>query len=101
MPIGPNARPTRSKSRCGAERGFSMLVIRARIFGLAMVFAVLALPAFAHPVGERHLSVMVASAPLRYAAHNAAVRVTVWYPAAAGAKESRIDLGPPGKPFFI
>jgi predicted dienelactone hydrolase len=78
-----------------------MLVIRARIFGLAMVFAVLALPAFAYPVGERHLSVMVASAPLRDAAHNAAVRVTVWYPAAAGAKESRIDLGPPGKPFFI
>jgi predicted dienelactone hydrolase len=29
------------------------------------------------------------------------VRVTVWYPAAAGAKETPIDLGPPGKPFFL
>lgn len=79
----------------------------ARIFGLAAALSVLAAPAIAQtpvgamPVGERHLSVMVGSAPLRDATHNAGVRVTVWYPAAAGAKEARIDLGPPGKPFFI
>jgi predicted dienelactone hydrolase len=81
-----------------------------RYAGAALFTAALAAfsgPAFARsPVGERHLSTMVASAPLRDAAHNAGVRVTVWYPAAPSsekgrAKESRIDLGPPGKPFFI
>lgn len=59
------------------------------------------------PVGERHLTAMLASAPLRDAGHSASVRVTVWYPAVPppsgnkGARETRIDLGPPGKPFFI
>lgn len=76
--------------------------LRARVIGLAAGLAVLASPAVAqNPVGERHLTAMVGSAPLRDSVHSAGVRVTVWYPAAAGAKETRIDLGPPGKPFFV
>jgi len=73
-------------------------------FGAVFIaaLAMISTPAFAKsPVGERHLTTMVASAPLRDAVHSAGVRVTVWYPAASGAKESRIDLGPPGKPFFL
>ncbi|MEP6829997.1 MAG: alpha/beta hydrolase [Rhizomicrobium sp.] len=53
------------------------------------------------PVGERHLAAMVPSAILRDAGHSAGVRISVWYPAAKGARETRIDLGPSGKPFFI
>jgi predicted dienelactone hydrolase len=53
------------------------------------------------PVGERHLKGAEPSAALRDADHKSDVRVTVWYPAAAGVKEERIDLGPPGKPLFI
>ena len=60
-----------------------------------------ALAAQAGPVGERHLTTTDATAALRDAEHRPTVRVTVWYPAAAGAKEERIDLGPPGKPLFI
>ncbi len=80
--------------------------VRARISGLLLVVALaLAAPAaFAQtsiPVGERHLTAMVATAPLRDAGHSAGIRISVWYPAAKGAREARIDLGPPGKPFFI
>ncbi len=52
------------------------------------------------PVGERHLSAMVQSAVLRDAGHGAGVRVTVWYPAASGAKEKSIDLAQGGQVFF-
>jgi predicted dienelactone hydrolase len=54
----------------------------------------------AGPIGERHLQTTDATAALRDADHKPTVRVTVWYPAAAGAAEERIDLGPPGKPLF-
>ncbi|WP_293458600.1 prolyl oligopeptidase family serine peptidase [Phenylobacterium sp.] len=57
--------------------------------------------ALAGPVGERHLQASDATAALRDAEHRTTVRVTVWYPAAEGAKEERIDLGPPGKPLFV
>jgi len=64
-----------------------MSFFRARIFGSVAALVVLASPAIAQvPVGERHLTAMVGSAPLRDAVHSAGVRVTVWYPAAAGAK---------------
>ncbi len=55
----------------------------------------------AGPVGERHLTTTDATAALRDADHKPTVRVTVWYPAAEGSQEERIDIGPPGKPLFV
>jgi predicted dienelactone hydrolase len=60
----------------------------------------LAGPAFAGQVGERHLTATNPTAALRDAEHRDTVRVTVWYPAAADAKEVSLDIGPPGKPLF-
>jgi predicted dienelactone hydrolase len=60
-----------------------------------------AMSAHAGPVGERHLTTTDATAALRDAEHRPTVRVTVWYPAAEGSKEERIDLGPEGHPLFI
>jgi predicted dienelactone hydrolase len=59
-----------------------------------------AAPAFAAPVGEAHLVAQDASAPLRDAAHRPDVRVTVWYPAAAGSAEQDLLIGPPAAPLF-
>src|SRR5580658_10318722 len=69
--------------------------------GAALVGACLAAAAHAGPVGERQLTTTDATAALRDADHKPTVRVTVWYPAAPDSKEARIDLGPPGNPFFI
>lgn len=55
----------------------------------------------AQSVGERHLLGVSPTAAYRDAEHSTRLRVTIWYPAAAGAKEERLDLGPPGKPLFI
>lgn len=57
--------------------------------------------ASAATVGERHLIAHNPTAVLRDAEHKDTVRVTVWYPAAADAKEVSLDIGPPGKPFFL
>ncbi len=54
----------------------------------------------AFPVGERHLETTAATASLRDADHRAIVRITVWYPAAEGANEQSLDIGPPGHPLF-
>jgi predicted dienelactone hydrolase len=70
------------------------------LLGLATAAFSLAAAAQAAPVGERHLQTTDATAALRDADHKPTVRVTVWYPAVAGAVEERIDLGPPGKPLF-
>ena len=56
--------------------------------------------AAAATVGERHLVAHEASAALRDASHSDALRITVWYPAAPGATETPLDVGPPGKPLF-
>jgi predicted dienelactone hydrolase len=69
--------------------------------GLLLAAAAAAQGAWASPVGERHLKATEPSAALRDAEHRTDVRVTVWYPAADGVKEERIDLGPPGRPLFI
>jgi len=69
--------------------------------GAMLVGACLAMTAHAGPVGERHLTTIDATAALRDADHKPTVRVTVWYPAAPGSQEARIDLGPEGHPFFI
>jgi predicted dienelactone hydrolase len=68
---------------------------------LCAVLCGLAARASAGPVGERHLTASDATAALRDAQHSSTVRVTVWYPAVAGAAEQRIDVGPLGKPYFI
>ena len=73
----------------------------AQRLALAAALCSVALAAHAGPVGERRLTTTDASAALRDALHQPTVRVTVWYPAAAGVTEQRIDSGPPGKPFFI
>lgn len=52
------------------------------------------------PVGERHLETTSPTAALRDADHKPTVRITVWYPAAEGADEKSLDLGPPGQPMF-
>jgi len=75
--------------------------MRRLIVPTAMLWAALAQAAAAGPVGERHLQAANPTAALRDAEHRTAVRVTVWYPAAADAKEARIDIGPPGKPLFM
>lgn len=72
-----------------------------RLTMLAACAALCAGAASAGPVGERHLKATEPTAALRDAGRSTDVRVTVWYPAPDGVKEERIDLGPPGKPFFI
>ena len=69
------------------------------ILGLLLA-ALAASPAAAANVGERHLVAHEASAALRNASHDDDLRITVWYPAAPGAAEAPLDIGPPGKPFF-
>ena len=72
---------------------------------LWLVAAIVALQlggaAFAGQVGERHITGVNPTAALRDVGHSDTVRVTVWYPAAADAKEVSLDLGPPGKPLFL
>src|SRR6202789_919922 len=68
---------------------------------LAMLLAALAAsPVAAETVGERHLVAHEASAALRNASHDDNLRITVWYPAAPGAVEAPLYIGPPGKPLF-
>jgi predicted dienelactone hydrolase len=75
------------------QRFFSLVVVAATVCGLATA-------SHAGPVGERHLAATDPTAALRDAQHRSQVRVTIWYPAAQGAVEARIDLGPPGHPLF-
>ena len=72
------------------------------ITALAAALLVLTATAVAHagPIGERHLVAHNPTAALRDAGHSDAVRVTVWYPAAAGSQEASLDIGPPGAPLF-
>jgi len=67
---------------------------------LAGIAAIFATAANAGPVGERHLVATQPTAAVRDADHRTDLRVTVWYPAADGSVEQRIDIGPPGKPLF-
>jgi len=67
---------------------------------LASALLLVGRPAIAGQVGERHITAVNPTAALRDAAHRDTVRVTVWYPAAADAKEQSLDIGPPGNPLF-
>ena len=75
----------------------SIVLALIAAFGLATLMAGAAAAA---TVGERHLTAVNPTAALRDAEHRDTVRVTVWYPAAADAKEVSLDIGPPGKPLF-
>jgi predicted dienelactone hydrolase len=70
------------------------------LLGALAAFCSVAGSAEAFPVGERHLEASNPTAALRDAGHSAKLRVTVWYPAAEGADEKSLDIGPPGKPLF-
>ena len=76
----------------------------ARAFKLMAVAAFAAVIASgaqaAGPAGERHLEATNPTAALRNADHRPTLRVTVWYPAAEGAEEKSLDIGPPGQAMF-
>lgn len=79
--------------------------MRSTIQWLALAFFLSGIPMAAcaqpsTPVGERHGTTHMPSAAVRDAAHRDVLRYTVWYPAAAGSKESPITVGPPGAPLF-
>ena len=74
--------------------------MRAKVLALVSALVLVGGPAFAGQVGQRHLTAVNPTAVLRDAAHRDTVRVTVWYPAAADAKEQSLDIGPPGAPLF-
>ena len=77
------------------------MLTRALLWVAAIVALQIGGVAFAGQVGERHLTAVNPTAAVRDAGHSDKVRVTVWYPAAADAKEVSLDLGPPGKPLFL
>jgi predicted dienelactone hydrolase len=67
---------------------------------IAIACTLLALPAAAAPftAGEQHLATTSPTAAVRNRG-NPALRLIVWYPAAA--PEQELDIGPPGAPLFI
>lgn len=70
---------------------------------LTLMAAALCLPVAAPAaaaVGEQHRLATQPSAALRDAAHRPDLRVTIWYPAKAGAPERSIDI-PPDQPLFL
>ncbi|TAA09793.1 hypothetical protein EA658_04445 [Pseudoxanthomonas winnipegensis] len=73
-----------------------------RLTSLIVLTAGLALGAraTAGTAGEAHRLAHVPSAALRNADHRDDVRITVWYPAAPGAAETPVQIGPPGAPLF-
>jgi len=73
------------------------LLALAAAASLATAFSVRAQTA----VGERHLEASNPTAALRDAEHRPTVHVTVWYPAAEGAAERSLDIGPPGRALFF
>ena len=66
------------------------------------VIACLAAPlsVAAHPVGEAHRTIPLASAAARHVDHRATIDVTIWYPAAPGTQERAEVIGPPDRPYF-
>lgn len=69
--------------------------------GALSAFFLMAVDASASTVGERRLSATQPTAPLRDAASSDQLRVTVWYPAVAGAQEQPLEIGAPGRPLFL
>lgn len=71
---------------------------------LTLLLCVASTPLLAAPlptvVGERHGQTRSASAAVRDATQQDRLRYTVWYPAAPGAREQPISIGPPDAPLF-
>jgi len=83
------------QSRNNARPSSSRTALSAALLSLSLTAF-----AEASTVGERHLVAHEASAALRNASHGDDLRITVWYPAAPGAVEAPLDIGPPRKPLF-
>jgi predicted dienelactone hydrolase len=62
--------------------------------------ACMAATAQATTVGELHRQTTTPTAAVRDAGHRPGLRITVWYPAADGAVEKPLLVGPPDKPLF-
>jgi predicted dienelactone hydrolase len=73
---------------------------RSLTIAVGMLGILAAMSANAAPVGETHRVTSEQTASLRDAQHRTALRVTVWYPAAADAVERPLVVGPPAKPLF-
>jgi predicted dienelactone hydrolase len=75
--------------------------MRVLIFSLFLVLA--GAPGHAAPmmVGETHREADQPSAAARDAAHRPQLRITIWYPAAAGSVEQPIVIGPDAHPIFL
>lgn len=70
------------------------------LFLAFITIALVANTAAASPVGERDLVTTEPSAAVRDVSHGETLRITVWYPAAAGAAEVPLDIGPSDHPLF-
>lgn len=73
---------------------------RWRRFVLPFVGTALPTAAIAHPVGETHRTIPLASAAMRHVDHRATIDVTIWYPARPGTRERPEVIGPADRPFF-
>jgi predicted dienelactone hydrolase len=76
------------------------LVIRRILLATVTIALVAAANAGAAPVGETHRATFERTAALRDAKHRPDLRITVWYPAEAGAVERSLVIGPPDAPSF-
>lgn len=88
------SKPIQPLSSC-CRRGFARSAIAL------LLVAMLPPAAFAFGAGERHLVAEQPTARERDAEHGTDLRITVWYPAADGAAEAPLAIGPPGQPLFV
>jgi predicted dienelactone hydrolase len=73
-----------------------------RFHRLFLAAALLCMGATVHAatVGELHRTTTTPTAAIRDARHSDVLRMTVWYPAVAGAVEKPLLVGPPARPLF-
>ncbi|MFC5437194.1 alpha/beta hydrolase family protein [Rhodanobacter umsongensis] len=76
------------------------MTARTHFIALAAAWLGVCTMAHAGAVGEIHRVAHTPSAALRDAQHSDALRITVWYPATAGAAETPLQVGPSGHPLF-
>jgi predicted dienelactone hydrolase len=79
------------------RKSFLLLFFKKEVLACLL----LASPALANPVGERHRVTTTDSAILRNDDHTPQLRVTFWYPAQAGTQETPLTIGPPSQPLFL
>lgn len=73
------------------------MLIRPLLAKAGFILLLATVNAAAGPVGELHRTALDPTASLRDAEHRDQLRITIWYPAATGAKEQALLIGPPGK----